>query len=320
MSTKNQIIESARQVTHSLFHHDRTAGKITHRQLGYLLVLPTLLTMALLVVFPLAYSIYLGFHTATGVETEPIWVGLDNYIQIYNSSEFWTSFSNNMIWAIGTLTIQIVLGVSIALLLNRDFRGRNIARGAVLFPYMVPTIVGVFIFRWMFNSTYGVINYILVAIPGIIDAPISFFSADLAMFTAVLLGVWRFTPFVIIVVLARLQTIPQGLYESAKIDGAYRFAQFRYVTLPQLYNILIIVILLRGVWMLYMFDVIWMLTEGGPGTSSQILPVYAYREAFVGLNFGYGTAIANVMFVGLIICGFLYLNKFHKSEDEHVQN
>lgn len=318
MSTKRQIIETTRDASRHLFGHDKWIGNLSERQLGYILVLPTILIVAAIVVFPLFYSLYLGFHSTTGIAADMTWVGLDNYVQMANSSEFWTSFWNNMIWAFGTLTVQIILGVSIALLLNRDFRGRNIARGAVLFPYMVPTIVGVFIFRWMFNSTYGVINYFLVAIPGIIEEPISFFSADLAMFTAILLGVWRFTPFVIIVVLARLQTIPQGLYEAAKIDGAYRFAQFRHVTLPQLYNILVIVVLLRGVWMLYMFDVIWMLTEGGPGTSSQILPVYAYREAFRGLNFGYGAAIANVMFIGLIIFGFLYLRQFHNKEGDHV--
>lgn len=293
--------------------------ELTEAELGILLMLPTLLVFAGLVIFPVLYSWYLGFFAASGLSLSFEFVGLQNYVQVFNANEFWVSLKNNIVWAVGTLSIQIVLGVAIALLLNRDFRGRNIVRGAVLFPYMVPTVVAVFNFHWIFNATYGVANYLLVA-SGLVGKPISFFSEELAMFTAVLLGVWRFTPFVIITVLARLQTIPPSLYEAAELDGAYSLAQFRYVTLPQIYNILVVVVLLRGVWMFYKFAPIYMLTGGGPGISTQILPIYAYREAFRGLNFGYSAAIANVMFLILIVTGFLYLRKYHQTGGANVES
>jgi ABC-type sugar transport system permease subunit len=134
-----------------------------------------------------------------------------------------------------------------------------------------------------------------------------------------MLGVWRFTPFVIITVLARLQTIPPSLYEAAKLDGAYKIAQFRYVTLPQLYNILVIVILLRIIWMFHKFAPIYLLTGGGPGTSTQTLPIYAYIEAYTGLHFGFAAAIANVMFVLLMIAGLLYIRRFYNRGGTNVQ-
>lgn len=299
-------------------YHVKDHRRLSESQLGVLLTLPSLLIIAALIIFPLLYSWYLGFFQTSGLTMELEFAGLQNYVRLFNTNEFWVTLKNNIYWTFGTLSIQILLGVAIALLLNRDFWGRNIVRGAVLFPYMVPTIVAVFNFHWIFNATYGVFNYILVTL-GVLSESISFFSRELAMETAIMLGVWRFTPFVIITVLARLQTIPPSLYEAAKLDGAYKVAQFRYVTWPQIYNILVIVVLLRGVWMFYKFAPIYLLTRGGPGISTQILPIYAYIQAFRGLNFGYGAAIANVMFVILIISGFLYLHKYHKTEGVRVE-
>lgn len=298
-------------------------NRIRHRQLtegelGVLLILPTLFIFAALVIFPVLYSWYLGFFEASGLSLSLEFVGLQNYVQVFSTNEFWVSLKNNLVWAFGTLGIQIVLGVGIALLLNREFKGRNIVRGSVLFPYMVPTIVAVFNFKWMLNATYGVINYLIVSTPFRTE-PISFFSEDLAMFSAIMLGVWRFTPFVVITVLARLQTIPPSLYEAAELDGAYSLAKFRYVTWPQIYNILVVVVLLRGVWMFYKFAPIYMLTRGGPGISTQILPIYAYQQAFRGLNFGYSAAVANIMFVLLLVIGFLYLRKYHNAGGVDVE-
>lgn len=292
--------------------------QLTEGELGVLLILPTLLVFSGLVIFPVIYSWYLGFFETTGLAVELDFVGLQNYVQVFSANEFWVSLRNNLVWALGTLSIQIVLGVGLALLLNREFKGRNIVRGAVLFPYMVPTIVAVFNFRWMLNATYGVINYLIVLTP-FRSEPVSFFSQDLALFTAIMLGVWRFTPFVVITVLARLQTIPPSLYEAAELDGAYSLAKFRYVTWPQIYSILVVVILLRGVWMFYKFAPIYMLTGGGPGISTQILPIYAYRQAFRGLNFGFSAAIANIMFVLLLVVGFVYLRKYHSSGGVEVE-
>lgn len=288
-------------------------GRLRESTLGWLLILPTILVFLSIVLFPLAYSIYLGFHSTAGFGMNLTWVGIDNYVDLLvgnASSEFWMSLFNNVVWTVGTVSIQLVLGIAMALMLHKSFKGRNLVRGAVLFPYMVPTIVAVFNFRWIFNANYGVGNYVLVVL-GVLKEPIAFFGYDWAMVTAIFLGVWRFTPFVIITVLARLQTIPPSLYEAAELDGAYKVAKFRYVTLPQLYNILVIVILLRAVWMFRKFAPIYLLTGGGPGTATQTLPIFAYIEAYSTLSFGYAAAIANLMFVVLMTVGFLYLWRFY---------
>ena len=292
--------------------------RMKESRLGWLLILPTLLVFAAIVLFPLAYSIYLSFHSTSGFSMTLTWVGIENYTRLLGQNVFWQSLLNNVLWTVGTVSIQLLLGIAVALLLHREFKGRNLVRGAALFPYMVPTIVAVFNFRWMLNATYGVINYIIVAL-GIVNEPVAFFGYDYAMWTAVFLGVWRFTPFVIITVLARLQTIPPSLYEAAQLDGAYKIAQFRYVTLPQLYNILVIVVLLRGVWMFRKFAPIYLLTGGGPGTSTQTLPIYAYIEAYSGLRFGFAATIANVMFIILMTVGFLYLWKYYNAGGTKVE-
>lgn len=280
-------------------------------RLGWVLILPTLIVFASIVVFPLLYSIYLSLHSSAGFGMNLSFVGFENYVTLLQQGVFWQSLANNVLWTVGTVSVQLVLGVMIALLLHKSFAGRNTVRGIALFPYMVPTIVAVFNFRWIFNATYGVFNSLLI-MAGILEEPIAFFSYDWALTSAVVLGVWRFTPFVIITVLARLQTIPTSLYEAAKLDGAYKIAQFRYVTLPQLYNILVIVILLRAVWMFRKFAPIYLLTGGGPGTSTQTLPIYAYIEAYSGLKFGFAATIANVMFLILMTVGLLYLRRYYK--------
>lgn len=292
--------------------------QMAENKLGWLLILPTLIVFVSIVVFPLLYSVYLSFHSSAGFGMNLTWVGVENYVTLLTEGVFWQSLMNNVLWTVGTVSIQLVLGVGIALLLHKSFRGRNTIRGVALFPYMIPTIVAVFNFRWIFNATYGVFNSILLML-GVVSAPISFFGYDLAMASAIMLGVWRFTPFVIITVLARLQTIPTSLYEAAQLDGAYKIAQFRYVTLPQLYNILVIVILLRAVWMFRKFAPIYLLTGGGPGTATQTLPIYAYIEAYTGLRFGFAATIANVMFVILMTIGLLYLRRYYNTGGTNVE-
>lgn len=292
--------------------------RMEENRLGWLLILPTLVVFASIVFFPLLYSVYLSFHSSAGFGMNLTWVGLENYVTLLEQSAFWQSLINNILWTVGTVSVQLILGVAVALLLHRSFAGRNTVRGAALFPYMVPTIVAVFNFRWIFNATYGVFNSLLLMI-GVVQEPIVFFGYDLAMASAIVVGVWRFTPFVIITVLARLQTIPPSLYEAAKLDGAYKIAQFRYVTLPQLYNILVIVILLRAVWMFRKFAPIYLLTGGGPGTSTQTLPIYAYIEAYTGLRFGFASTIANVMFVILMTVGLLYLRRYYNAGGTDIE-
>ena len=191
--------------------------------------------------------------------------------------------ATTILWTVGTLTLQIVVGVAMALLLNLNFYFRSLARSLVLFPYFVSTVVAVLVWRWMFNDVYGILNRALI-VSGISDMPLDWLgSMPNAMISVILVGAWKYFPFVVIAVLARLQTIPDELYEAARIDGAGAWARFWDVTLPQLREVLVVIVLLRTIWDFKEFDLIYLLTGGGPVTSTETLPLLVYKQAF-GMN------------------------------------
>jgi multiple sugar transport system permease protein len=191
-------------------------------------------------------------------------------------------------------------GTALALMLNQRFRGRFLARGLLLFPYVIPSIVAVITWGWMFNDIYGIINHLLLK-SGIVSKPIIISASKVgAMIAVILVGTWRFFPFVTISVIARLQTIQPELYAAAKVDGASVLQRFRYITLPELRGILFIVILLRGVWMFNEFDTIYLFTRGGPLGATRNLPLFTYMTAFERYNMGAGCAVAVISFLFLI--------------------
>ncbi|MBI4573118.1 MAG: sugar ABC transporter permease, partial [candidate division NC10 bacterium] len=214
-----------------------------------------------------------------------------------------------------TILFQLILGVAAALILNESFVGRGLVRGIVLFPYMIPTIVAVILWKWLLNDTYGVVNYWLFAV-GIIRDPISFLGTDHIMLSTIVMSVWQFFPFVLLSVLARLQTIPEELYEAAKVDGASAARRFTHITLPQIRGILFVVILLRSIWMFTKFDTVWLMGEGaGAGRYIRTLPVYAYMRTLTYYQAGLGAAIAVIMFAILVVSTVLYFGLFREEAD-----
>jgi multiple sugar transport system permease protein len=234
-------------------------------------------------------------------------VGFGNYATLAGSPEFWRSLLNTLIWTVCTLTLQIVLGVAVALMLHQQMWFRAMARSLILFPYFVSTVVAVLVWRWLFNDLYGVMNHVLL-IAGLIRAPVDWLgSMPNAMVSVILVGAWKYFPFVVIAVLARLQTIPEPLYEAAKIDGAGPIARFFDVTLPQLRDVLLVVILLRAIWDFKEFDLIYLLTGGGPIIGTQTLPLMVYKDAF-GLNdMGRASAVAVSMMLAMLVFMLIYL-------------
>ena len=270
---------------------------------GALLVTPTLLLFATLIFTPMAQSLFLSLHRVSTLTLRTQWVGLANYQSLLADPAFIISFLNTLVWTIGAVALQVLVGVGTALLLNGPLFGRSAARGLVLFPYLLPTAVAVLVWRWLFNDLYGLVNHALLS-AGLIAQPIAWLShSPDAMIAVILVGTWKFFPFVVIAVLARLQSIPEALYEAARIDGASRWSQFWDITLPQLASVLSVVVLLRSIWDFKEFDLIYLLTGGGPGISTQTLPILVYREAFQLLNFGRGAAIA-VMMLGFMLLFF----------------
>lgn len=273
--------------------------------LGMALIAPTVLILTAVIVYPLVSAIYLSFFSIYTPTLSGAFVGLSNYKTILGGGYFWYALWTTVIWTAGTLSLQILFGVGMALLLNQNILFRSLARSLVLFPYFISTVVAVLVWRWLFNDLYGILNHLLMQ-AGVIDMPVDWLgSMPNAMLSVITVGAWKFFPFVVIAVLARLQTIPEHLYEAARIDGAGSFARFTDVTLPQLKDVLSIVILLRIIWDFKEFDLIYLLTGGGPVDNTRTLPLIVYQQAFglnqMGMAAAYAVAMMLVMFVFMLV-------------------
>jgi multiple sugar transport system permease protein len=276
--------------------------------LGLVLIAPTVLILSAVIIYPLLSAIGLSLQSVYTPTLEGHWVGLANYRALL-AGDFWAALVTTIIWTAGTLTLQIGLGVGMALLLHQNIIFRALARSLVLFPYFLSTVVAVLVWRWLFNDLYGIINHGLMA-AGLIDAPVNWLGEmPNAMAGIIVVGAWKFFPFVVIAVLARLQTIPEALYEAARIDGAGPVSRFFDITLPQLRDVLGIVILLRTVWDFKEFDLIFLMTGGGPVNGTRTLPLIVYQQAF-GLNqMGMAAAYAVAMMLVMLVFMLAYLRQ-----------
>ena len=285
-----------------------------HALIGWVLVTPSLLLVGGLIVYPILYNLWLSLfdkHAFLPVQT---YVGLWNYRYFATDAEFWSSVWYGTIYAASTMILQLVLGVLAALLLNEAFRGRALLRGVVLFPYMIPTIVAVMLWKWLLNDSYGLVNYALTS-SHVVAAPVAWLGPDCIMWSLIVTSVWQFFPFVVVTYLARLQTIPPELYEAATVDGATVWRRFLHVTLPQTRNVLFVIVLLRSIWMFTKFDTVWLMAgEGGVSRYIRTLPVYAYTRTFTYLQAGMGATLAVIMFALLVGATALYFGLFRDEE------
>jgi multiple sugar transport system permease protein len=294
----------------------RRRRRIPDGLFGFLLMLPSLSLFVAVIAYPIVQAFLISLHDVNMLTLTGPYVGLANYITVLAQSEFWISFFNTVVWSVSSLLCQIVLGVGVALLMNSRFIGRSLARGLVILPYLLATVVTVLIWQWMLNDLYGITDYLLMQW-GITRTPLPWLSRmPYAMITVVMIGTWKLFPFVVITVLARLQSIPDSLYEAARIDGAGPFARFWDITLPQIRAILALVILLRGIWDFKEFDLIFLLTGGGPQISTQTLPLLIYKEAFGGLHLGRGAAVSMLMFLVMLVLFMLYLRQNRRETRE----
>jgi multiple sugar transport system permease protein len=292
-------------------HHRRR-----HAITGVLLLLPAMALVLSFILFPVFYNVWLGFYEKHSFMRTVSWVGLKNYLFLLNDPRFWNSFYLAAIYTVASTALQIIFGIAGALILHSEFRGRDFLRGIALFPYMVPTIIAIFTWRWLMNDMYGVIPYIVnvLHIPGM---PEAWLSRDAIMYVLIFLSVWTFFPFVCVNVLARLQTISPSLYEAARVDGASAIKQFLHITLPELRSVLLIVVLLRGIWMFTKFDVPWLLGFGaGSGEGIRTLPVYTYQWAFAFNQAGMGAALSNFVFAMTLVGVTVYFIAFPKGDEE----
>ncbi len=292
----------------------RRRFELSDRQLGVLFLVPFAVVASVFVIYPAVEAARLAFYTKSPFRPTLTFVGLDNFRYLWGDPVFWAAARQAVLWTAASIVLQTVLGVAIALLLNQTVRGISVFRGLLLFPYMVPTVVIALIWRWMFNPEFGVINAGLRG-AGLVAGNIYWFSDPRwAMTSTILLNVWKYTPFVVICVLARLQTIPPELDEAAQVDGAGAWRRFLHITLPQLRLVLTVVVVFRTIWTFNKFEEIYLLTRGGPGTSTFNLAVYAFEQATANLKLGVAAATGVVMLVFLFAGSVLYLRLVRKEE------
>ncbi len=283
--------------------------------LGILLIAPTVVVFCAVIVYPLLSAIYLSFFSIFTPTLQGDFVGLQNYAELLSIGTFWNSLGVTLIWTIGTLTLQIVFGVGMALVLHQNIWFRSLARSLILFPYFISTVVAVLVWKWLFNDLYGIMNHLLISV-GIIDFPMDYLgTSPNAIISVILVGAWKYFPFVVIAVLARLQTIPEPLYEAARIDGAGPIARFFDITLPQLRDVLVVIIMLRAIWDFKEFDLIFLLTGGGPLNDTMTLPLLVYQEAFALNDMGNASAYAVMMMLIMLVFMLVYIRRTSDKEE-----
>lgn len=274
------------------------------RYLPYILVAPVLIWLGATLIYPLASAIGLSVRDVGIIGTEGAFVGLANYRDILGDTTFLRALGKSVIWVVGNGVVQTLLALSAALALNQKFPGVKVARIWIILTWIVPTIVVVIIWRWLLSTSGGMINPLLIQL-GIIDRPVGFFaSSTSAMTTLVLINSWRWFPFVAVMLLASLQRIPEDLYEAAAIDGTSAWQRFRWVTWPLLQPTLFVLGVVGTLLSFNVFDMIWLVTQGGPGSATTTLPVLIYQTAFKAYRLSDAAAmsvIATVLLMGFAL-------------------
>jgi multiple sugar transport system permease protein len=272
------------------------------KQTGWLLITPALLILAFVFLYPITRACWLSLFTQNlGTQLEPVFSGLNNYGRMLGDGRFWQSLWNTSVFTTISIFLELVLGMTFALVLNQAFFGRGLARTAALIPWALPTAIMGLAWAWIFNDQYGVVNDILFRL-GIINEAVTWLGEPTrAMFALIIADVWKTTPFIALILLAGLQSISSDLYEAHAIDGATPIQSFRQITLPLLAPQILIALLFRFAQSFGIFDLVQVMTGGGPAGSTEMVSIYIYATVRRYLDFGYGAALVTVTFLLLVL-------------------
>ena len=295
-------------------------------QLAGILITPTILIVFGLVLFPAFFSIWVSFHDVSLGNLNDVFhapfVGFDNYERVFNDFAFkfqgvdsWGAAVTSIVYSFASTILTMIIGLIASLLLNQKFRLRGLTRSVFLAPYVAPIVSVAFVWRWILDPRpSGVLNDILMRL-GLIDLPKAYLATrGLAILLVIIFQAWRYFPFAMLMILARLQAIDGTLYEAAEVDGANTWQKFLHITIPELRYVLGAIFLLRLIWTFNKFDDIYLLTNGGYGTN--VLPVLTYQFSFKLFNFGAGAAAAMILLVVLAIFMALYIGIVMKKIEE----
>lgn len=265
---------------------------------------PALIVMAVVLVYPLINTFRLSFFSYT-IAGGMRFIGFENYLNILTDNTFYTALQNTLLYTVVVLIIEISLGFILANILNKNFPGRGIIRGLLMIPMLASPIVSGIIWRFMYNPDFGIINYFLTQLG--LSPQVWTGDPKTALLSCMIVDIWEYTPFVMLLLLAGLQSIPKEQYEAAEIDGAGFFGKLKYITIPFLRPMLLIVLLLRTMDSIKIFDQVYALTGGGPGISSLTLGVYAYTKGFRNFYLGYAASISWVLALITMVISIIYI-------------
>ncbi len=277
---------------------------INDQKIGFCFILPTLVVICLVVFYPVIYTISISFLNWYALSKNHDFVGFRNYLAVLSDPLFAKSVINTIIYTFVGATAKILIGLGLALILNKRFIGRTIVRTFLIAPWVIPLVPFALTWVWMYDSMFGVINFLLQKMH-IITSSLNFLgSAELALPSVLLVGIIVGYPTAMLMILAALQSIPESQYEAARVDGANAYQQFRYITLPGIRETMRVVTTLTVIWSFNSFDLVWLMTKGGPSGASHILSTYAFETAFIRMH--YDRAAAICVFIQIFLASFFY--------------
>ena len=283
---------------------------------GWLFVLPLVMWLILSILFPLYIAIDLSFYNVKIIGTEGAFYGFKNYIKILNSSKFWSALNNSFLWVIGNAIAQTFFAFLIALTLNKKFTFQKIATNWIILSFIIPTVVIVVIWKLMLSSSSGIVSSTLIYL-NIIEKPIGFFSTpNFAFITLVLINSWRWSPFLALIILSGLKSINREIYDASKIDGTNIFNEFWYITFPNLKHVLFVLGLVGTLLSFNVFDIIWLITKGGPSGATTTLPLLIYETAFSKFRLSQAASLSVITSIVLLAYSIIFIKFMSEKKDD----
>ncbi|ASB90775.1 sugar ABC transporter permease [Bacillus sonorensis] len=284
---------------------------------GYVFMFPAVLFMLALIGYPLIYNLLLSFQNlslSNLASHDAGFIGFENYKRLARDQVFWASLKNTLAYTAGSVIFQFVIGFLLALFFNLKFRLAPFLRGLMMVSWLIPLTVTALLFKFMMASNEGIFNQLLLSW-GIIDSPVPWLSnPDAAIWSVIIANIWVGIPFNMLLISAGLSSLPEDVYESASLDGAGRFQKLIYITLPLLRPVIIVVMMLGFIYTFKVFDLVFVMTGGGPVHSTEVLSTVSYRYSFDQFQFSMGAASANILFFILLLVSLVYLRLIKKDE------
>lgn len=287
----------------------------SNKNLPLVLIAPSIIIIFGVLIYPIIYSIYMSLNNINFAQRSFEFAGLTNYAKMFFDANFINSVKLTIIFVTISVFFEIVLGTAIAVVLNKDFIGRGFVRGIMILPWALPSVVNAIMWKWIFNSNYGALNALLSQLGFIHNYQVWLGSSLRAFILMISANIWKETPYVVLLVLAGLATVSKNVYEAAKIDGASALRTFWSITLPLIKPVILILTVTKIIWSIQTFDLVYILTAGGPANGTELISYYIYKVTFKFLQFGYGSAMAYILTLITILLSYFYIRSLSQNSD-----